>query len=321
VTPKLDIHSFLTPDTSAHCKKIGHEFSPLDMAVIVAYSRKTVRERMDAWQAIIDGCPDMPIHGNHIFRPRGSLHEYLKQCIAWHRGWVDGFCAAGPGTVFRPLVREKEWDWREEFSLGSFSSVQRAVDAARNYAAKHEADYALKIVREEMDKEDGGERDAPFNLDGDLLDIYTSPPDGLGELEDIYIDLPVPFERGDIVTDDDGSPCVVTGLPHTWDNYRDYVAGTFSDGSDMSGLAFSFQRAQDGAIAIEHSHPSLHRMEYYRGELKGRDRFLKDYGRYIKEVGADDGFAVCLIESFLKYAADAEAELRTAHYYEEAFGK
>jgi len=67
---KLNIYDYLTSDTADHCKSIGHDFSPLDMAVIIAYSKKAIKEKIAAWQQIVDGCPDMPIRPNDAEMPK-----------------------------------------------------------------------------------------------------------------------------------------------------------------------------------------------------------------------------------------------------------
>ena len=45
----MDIYGFMnSPDIAEHCRSIGHEFSPLDMAVLVAMSEKTIKEKHEA---------------------------------------------------------------------------------------------------------------------------------------------------------------------------------------------------------------------------------------------------------------------------------
>ena len=59
----MDIYSFIkSPDVARHCEKIGHKFNPLEMAVIVAQSDKTVKEKHAAWQQIIANYSDMPMN-------------------------------------------------------------------------------------------------------------------------------------------------------------------------------------------------------------------------------------------------------------------
>lgn len=312
MTKTLDIYPFLMPDTAAHCRKIGHTFSPLDMAVIVAYSRKTVKERMDAWQAIVDTCPDMPTTGNSTFEPRNSLHEYLRQSITWHEGWIDGFYAHSPAFVFVPHIREKEGDWRD-YNLGCYSTLQMALDSARKHTAKYtegEQIPEVVVVKEEIDKEDGGDYEelhALFDLNGDLLEIYSHPPEHINDLRYVFIDLPVPFENGDILSDGDGAPLVVMCLPHTGEHYKEAVLGEWCDGGDLCALAYGFEKERDGSARLTHSHPSLHHLRFYKKELQGQERFLKDFGQHIKETGDRSGDVVWLINSYNKLKAEADA--------------
>lgn len=50
----MDIYRFLnSPDIAAHCKKIGHVFEPIEMAVILYHSHRPFVERMGGHREII----------------------------------------------------------------------------------------------------------------------------------------------------------------------------------------------------------------------------------------------------------------------------
>ena len=52
----MNIYDFFkSPDIAAHCKKIGHEFNSLEMAVIVDISGKPLKDKFAAWREIAVG--------------------------------------------------------------------------------------------------------------------------------------------------------------------------------------------------------------------------------------------------------------------------
>ena len=92
----MDIRSFINSqdltNIAKHCRAIGHEFTPLETALIVYLSRKPLTERHKAWQEIIDTQPDMKI----IRQVRtdeeilsDNLHQFLSDYMRIENNLVD----------------------------------------------------------------------------------------------------------------------------------------------------------------------------------------------------------------------------------------
>jgi len=216
----FNIYKFLrSSDIAEHCEKIGHVFSPLDMAIIIQLSNRTINEKHDAWKTIISDYPDMPIHKSINFKAKDSLHAFLKELI--------------------------------------------------QYEEKNE-----------------------------------ECPD---ELDMIFFDLPVPFEKGAIVTMANGSPGVLDSISHWWArekgynyDYQDLVSGKQYDGSDMIAYLYFFE-CYKGNFILDHDDDTLDKLTYYRKELIGRERFLKYLSRSIK---TGDYSIDWLINVFCKFQAE-----------------
>jgi len=319
---KLNIYDFLVPETAEHCKKLGHTFNSVEMAVIVANSGRPIKDKLAAWQAIVDECPDMSVRESSCFKATDSLHDFLKGLIADYKKSIEDFYSTSENIVFQPLLHVKESV--EEYGIGCFTTPQKALEAARKYI-KENSEYLsieteIKITKETMDKLDDDPPSIYVALDGELSGISYHYGLEKNDIGNIFFHLPTPFEEGDIVTERGDRPYVLVGLPYTFKHYQDQVDGKFnSDSSDMCGLAYTFYESGSGdGKFIEHDHPSLFHMRYYRGELKGRDRFLKDWGRCIKVAKAEGNGSLdfMLITSLLKHMTDGEAEFRNRNYYE-----
>ena len=101
----MNIFNFLrSPDVAAHCEKIKHEFTPLEMAVVISLSHKSIEEKHAGYQWIIDNCSDSPVRDYNCFDARESLHDFLRERIAWERERLADYHAADKEVVFRPYL-------------------------------------------------------------------------------------------------------------------------------------------------------------------------------------------------------------------------
>jgi hypothetical protein len=307
----MNIFNYIkSSDIAAHCEKINHVFNPVEMAVIIDTSGKTIKEKHAAWRELISEYPDMPVHGSCNFDEQESLHTYLQELMTWQEKAIEKFCASGENIVFRPVCDDDEggisrtyerantellnkWDWEED--KVEWASIRKEIiDGDGNCCGEARVDSSGEILSFWIDSD--GEEEKP-----DTFDM-------------IYIDLPVPFEAGDIVTIKNNEPVVIQWLPHTGENYKDFVSGKNGDGSDMAVSVYHIgDYISKGSHLYIDQHPhSVWDIKYFRGELKGLHRFLKYLSQFIKRKDTDLAW---LITVFQKFKAEADSE-----DYNELFG-
>jgi hypothetical protein len=142
------------------------------------------------------------------------------------------------------------------------------------------------------------------------LDVSCSDDLGYG-LDNIFIHIPVPFEKGDLVEfvgDFHVGPCVLRNLPH-WKptRYERQLSGKISDGSDM--IAWINFMDNEGRLNFNDGPYFLYNLKYFTGEYKGYDRFLPYLSYFMKEnKEAPD----VLIHSYNKIKAITEYEKNTS---------
>ena len=314
----MDIYSYInSSDIADYCQKIGHIFSPLDMAVLVALSEKTMKEKHAAWQAIIANYPDMPIPKNPCFGAKESLHDYLRELITLEENLEEKMLAEHyqiGGAVHRPCVwwnRYADSDIPyEDNKHGSFSTFEKAWKVIIGWKENYGGASSACISKEYIDN--GYHIRARVDAAGEVLSISTnfnelneSCPDSLHE---IFIHIPVPFEYGDLV-EHDGKPCVLTYLPH-WDKtkpgitYEEKVSGEKGDGSDMIGNVHYL-----GTRGIfYYNHVAFYNLKFWHGKIEGQDRFLKHLSGFIKQSDDNIHELTTLISAYCKYTAEAESE-------------
>jgi len=123
----MNIYNFFhSPDIAEHCRKTGHIFSPLDMAIIVAISDKPLKEKHAAYKTIIAEYPDMPIHGSLNFKAKPSFHEYLRELIEFEERQLDEFFTPEENTFCRLNV----WCRCNDVSKESFEYIDSPIFSA-----------------------------------------------------------------------------------------------------------------------------------------------------------------------------------------------
>lgn len=135
----MDIYSFLSSQTdAAHCRKIAHVFTPLEMAVIVNRSNKTTAEKHSAYYNIMDEYPDTQVPEYSGFRARDSLYDYLNELIEWENESAN-FKAKG---LYYPQIY---WNSTEKgtggFCYGPFTTFNEAWELLFECPEKRATDW------------------------------------------------------------------------------------------------------------------------------------------------------------------------------------
>ncbi|MDL2220667.1 hypothetical protein LJC55_03265 [Eubacteriales bacterium OttesenSCG-928-N14] len=304
----MNIYEWIpSTDIAKHCEQIGHVFSPIEMTVIIANSDKPLTDKHMAYEEIIQQYPDMPMPKSLNFEHQDSLHDYLRELMAYEQMLLDALLRTGAGIVY---TYEAKVTFRNERykSEGVHSTAAKAIADFYERCDENERGNEMWIYKHTVDEED--ELMAKYYSDGvgaehRLCDIYgrKHTADVPEELGMIFIHIPVPFEKGDIVVNGDGEVRVLKNLPHWWENYDDFGVGGRGDGTDMVGVFYylseyfssGFARKQ---LICDQDHTPYYRMKYHRGELEGQDQFLKYLSSYIKSKDCSIDWLINVWEKF-----------------------
>jgi hypothetical protein len=307
----MDIYKFiLSPDIAAHCRKIEHVFNSLDMAVLVAISDKTLKEKHEAWREIIINYPDMPIRASNCFSAQESLHDYLRKLIVWEEKQIETFYTLGNDVVYHFRVQRRS-EWSDEQS-GVYTTYDKAWAAVwERWERERDQVTCVMIKKSQLDSDDCA-HEAYVNPNGELLSLSLYMGDDRPDnLDMIFIHIPMPFVYGDLV-EHDSKPAVLTYLPH-WRierpgiTYEERLSGKHGDGSDMHANVHYV--GDNGTLDYAHVH--LYEFNFWRGELTGQNRFLKHLSYFIKQrYGYNDIYELeTLISAFCRYKAKADSEM------------
>lgn len=297
----LDIYSFLrSQDVADYCRRIGHAFDPLEMAIIINRSEKTPMEKMFAWQILIDHYPDMPLHISVPFKIKDSLHEYLRALIAFYRNHIKRFYKKEPDakySLITPSVNDllgiENQDVLEQVRTDPkafFSGKKKKLPhpLAAEYENLNELWEQIRLywqgngpskvcIRKDKKKKS---QFFYFNRNEKIIMIDALPDrdeGGPGNLLCLYIHIPVPFQKGDIVRMSyNNEPLLLKQVNKA--TYQKYVSGERIGDCDHHKEGYASVFSLEHGCLIDSDCTSFlyetDNMWYYRKPLQGEYQIL-----------------------------------------------
>lgn len=345
----LDIYSFIrSQDVADYCRQIGHVFDPLEMAIIINRSEKTPMEKMLAWQILIDYYPDMPLHISVPFKIKDSLHEYLRALIAFYRNQIKRFYKKEPGAKYslitpcvndllgieNPDVLEQVRSDPKTFFSGKkkilphplaaeYENLNELWEQIRLYWTEDGPEWIRIVKKEKKGKKKWLFMD--YDRNGKIIRIPENPDrynGGPGCLSNLYIHIPVPFQKGDIVRMCyRNDPLLLKQVNKA--TYKKYVSGERIGDCDWHKEGYASVFSLEHGCLIDSDCTSFlyetDNMQYYRKPLQGEYQILdkiKGYwesdpssptGRRFKNLMRYQN-AVYAIQEFTAVQEECEAE-------------
>lgn len=99
---------FNSHDIAKHCQNIGHKLTALEMAYIIwLCDSKTIKEKHEAWQYIVDNYPDEELpegvwgdDNGGVIRNERSLHKFLAHYIRIENDFIGSFSSDNENYIF-----------------------------------------------------------------------------------------------------------------------------------------------------------------------------------------------------------------------------
>lgn len=332
----MDIYQYVpSKDIREYLQKIGYEFSALEAAYIIWNNKNiTLAEKDVAFAKLIDEYPDEEIKGRINTEPRKSLHAFLDTYMGIPDFELGAFYDnEAKDAVYRYRFYCKgDKDWCENYDrvFQTYEDVEKAL----------QKDFDLPIEKVQVKKSyfDKQRSDMVItqNKNGEIADMDYSRMCELNDVfEGYWIDIPLPFKRGDILIQkrslydyltEDNEPFVLEAS-HNWKS-GDYVKNgvqlspekekrinrryehhkqdgditdTFPCGYALSngfarGANKLYRDIIDGIDVLS--------LEYYRGEFTGANRLLSLLSKRMKNEIDDEllahGHFIITQEEYLK---------------------
>ena len=307
----MNIYEFInSKDIRAHCEKLGHPFNTIESAYLIYQSQNhTLSQKHAAWLELMETMPDMVIE-ERLNCPRyDSIHTFLRQYMDLEDRLLADFFQDKKGYVYRfdPLYRPDYFGDNEYHGYldgdSLYESFSGGLAAEKGKVAEYADDFLKFGVLKKKIISDfhttPWELCIQINQDGEALKIDVRSDKGaisemefdlLYSFEGMWIDVPTPFQKGDIVFTNHrklgcpANPFVLTDLCTAKDTEHDRKIYQKllkrGDSSDMTSHGYFLSDCGDLYFECEHDYLSL---EYYPGESNGNNRFLKVVQSYYKD--------------------------------------
>ncbi len=296
----MNIYEFInSKDIKEHCEKIGHIFNTMECAYLIYQSQNhTLPEKSSAWKKLIESMPDMVIEERINCPHYDSLHDFLRRYIALENRLLTEFFREETDSVYQFDALYATDNDSPYYGYEAGECVYRSFSGGlaaekENIAESWDNLLDFSVVKKKISTtplEKPYEIRIRFNKSGVPLEIVSSKNiisenefDLSFSFKGMWIDVPTPFQKGDIVfTNHQKSgvvpnPFVLTCL--CTDKETEPDKKTFKrlsekgDSSDMFAYGYRLLES-DGKIWYECDHDYLS-LEYFRGDLSGGRRVLK----------------------------------------------
>ncbi len=305
----MDVYSLINSKTiSDYCRKISHKFSSLETAYLVYMNDSlTIPQKHLVFNEIIIEQPDTEII-ERPWTPRfESLHSFLQKYMELQNKYISIFYNDEPYCVYSFEV----WylgdeDYTKDDRLfcsyfACYSAAKKDIDElVVDYKESGMDIYPISIrVKKQWLNDDKDEQakymSVSIDYDNTPIEIWdthsiisSEDSDILCAFEGLWIEVPTPFQKGDILTvrtkrKSEKIPFVLDRIPY-WDENGENTEDVeyLRKNGDSSDLITSiYGQDEDGATWLDHG-PSYLELEYYEEELHGPERFLIALSNYLK---------------------------------------
>lgn len=303
-------------DIREYLQTISHTFDTVTAAYLVWQCKNaTMQEKFAAWEEIVQAMPDCAIpHRPGMQGEVPSVHQFLLAYIALQKEMLKNFsqkdgCVFSADFFYLPSQEKKqEALWQAGSAL--FTDYESCLAYCRRELADETDDKADKVrIRKQPFGEDSNSA-AFLTLTADLEPLGLDPVHYCDldlVFPSLWIDIPTPFCRGDIVWDPSGEP----GFPHygksepfvldyceNWDTAcmlrnggreeiarcRDKIVKSRrqdGDSSDMGAYGFAY-REDKGFFSEFGGFANYLNLEYCPYPLEGFDRVLEPLSQCMK---------------------------------------
>lgn len=313
-------------DVADYNRKIGHVFNVMETAYLISENHsRTLAEKWEAYRWIMEHMPDMPVTRRNNCGPYDSFHKALKQHMTLVEVVLEECRRPSPESIYTyriyydPMKTGEYYDHctdcgRDRSFWDSdtcFRSWEECLDEVRREVSKDD-DGSIRhfdVIKKSIYGARQEQKLVSIEIDRDLnirgiadhmnLDLSDEEVDLLDLFEAIWVDVPVPFRRGDIVYADETEygcrprPFCLWNtanqdnrIGHDGISYLEKKKKS-ADSMDMTADGCWIDHEIRGSIYWECMH-AYHNLEYYREPLKGYDRILKVIERFYSDMRAEE---------------------------------
>lgn len=293
---------------SEHCRKISHQFTPIEMAYLVyANDSLNIMQKHECFREIIAVYQDVELKERDWTPQFDSLHEFLRCYMALQNKYLEVFYRDEPDCVYSYEVwYSGDDDYTDDGRLfstfdGCYKAMKADVDDLMGFYENCGNPLSILDIRikKQWINADGEEyprlftvcidyENQPTDIWDDRSIIKQEDHDILSAFEGLWPEIPTPFQKGDILMlrtkgESKRKPFVLDRIPYWIEEDSDRkIVEYLRENGDCSDLSTSiYGQDSDGTTWRDHG-PSYLDMEYCDRELTGVEKFLIAVSNHIK---------------------------------------
>lgn len=217
----MDIYEFFNSrDIGEHCQRLGRGFTGWEKAYMIWQSNHhTLRQKQAAWETLMEEGVEE------------ALRDFLRAYIHRQQRFIRDFQQPEENYVYTYETGGRE--------SNLFARYQVCVDCVKMLAEENQLRQRFRIRKRKIYREKCSVSQDPVlyvNEEGEPMELIVAPYYGEEDLlvppfgfYGMYVALPVPFRKGDVVTGIDlwaqrTGPMVIDALPGGGEDYIDMCA-------------------------------------------------------------------------------------------------
>ncbi|MBP3256147.1 MAG: PHP domain-containing protein [Clostridia bacterium] len=276
-----------------YCREIKHKFNTEELAVLVyRNNRMSIHEKISKYKDLIANYPDMEV----IERINCKHYDSVKIMIKGEIRRLE--------NLYNKIIKDEDaiYTWgeynksthryseSESHIRKTYKEVEKDV---KEYVKEFDDTISYRITKRYFDRKKGDIR-ADFivkNKRSILVNIEETS-DNFLDIDQIFLNIPTPFKKGDILISDckvpmrnigDYGDIFVLEYLCTWrEDLNEFLRRGNYDSSDMIGYGYYLYGENSTEFVRDHKW-NYDSFEYYNGELTGNERILKDISSFVKE--------------------------------------
>ncbi len=258
-----DIYSFINSSAIAkHLENIGYVPTPTQAAgIIYSNNRASLAEKHIAWRELIESTEDTQIEDSPY-----TLHQLLENQIKIEDECIKDLYNEAENTLY--------CCYHHQFKLGFCKNIEDCFDMIKKYHLTSELCCISKIDLGAPEQDSS----SVYVYNGKIIDILSNSTRKFACIfTNMYKDLPIPFEKGDIVYMEFG---------YKRSNPFIFIEKNFEpptdDESCINGNFVSYKFIYDDGSITKFYEGDFINVEYYHEELTGIQRLLIPLSSFIK---------------------------------------
>ena len=280
---------------SNYCRKIMYEFNTEELAVLVYRNNKMdILKKISKYQDLIDNYPDMEVIERINCKHYDSAKTLIQEEINRLKNLFEDFIKEDERSAYTwyeyNKTTKKEDTSPYHMSKNLKETYKDVYEDVASYVNEYDDTISFTIIKKFF-----GEKERTILSKYNVIDkkiiltnIYEDEDTYL-DINNIFVYMPTPFKKGDILISKNPSRCnygnngdiFVLDYLSTWrENIREYLKRGNSDSSDMVG--YGYYLYDDKAEFTYDNKWDYDSFEYYEGKIEGNNRILKAISSYLK---------------------------------------